>query len=56
MKIDLHSHTFCSKDCSSSYDRIIDTYRGWLADLPQPVASRIRWENGARMFGLPQVK
>ena len=40
----------------TSYERIIDTYRGWLADLPQPVASRIRWENGARMFGLPQVK
>jgi predicted metal-dependent phosphoesterase TrpH len=24
MKIDLHSHTFCSGDCRSSYDRIID--------------------------------
>jgi predicted metal-dependent phosphoesterase TrpH len=27
VKIDLHTHTFCSKDCVSDYDRIIDVVR-----------------------------
>lgn len=40
----------------SGYERIIDAYRGWLADLPPDVASKLRWANGARMFDLPQVK
>jgi amidohydrolase family protein len=39
-----------------SYERIIDAYRDWLSDLPADVATKIRWDNAARMFGLPQVK
>jgi len=27
MKVDLHSHTFCSKDCCSSYGKIIDAVK-----------------------------
>jgi len=40
----------------TDYESIIETYRTWLADLPPMVASKIQWDNGARIFALPQVK
>jgi len=40
----------------TSYDAIVAAYRGWLADLPQGVAAKLRWDNAAGMFGLSQVK
>ena len=40
----------------TSYDAIVAAYRGWLEDLPSSVAAKLRWENAARMFALPQVK
>ena len=40
----------------SSYAAIIAAYRGWLADLPEGVAAKLRWDNAVRMFGLSQVK
>ncbi len=36
----------------SRYDAIIGDYRRWLGDLPQDVAQNIRWNNGARLFGI----
>jgi len=40
----------------TNYQSIIDAYRAWLADLPPAVAAKLQWDNGARMFALPQVK
>jgi hypothetical protein len=40
----------------AGYERRIEAYRAWLADLPAEVARNVGWQNGARMFGLPQVK
>ncbi len=34
------------------YDDIFAQYRSWLGDLPGAVASKVAWENGARLFGL----
>ena len=34
----------------SSYGAIIDYYRGWLAELPVEVASKIARDNGERLF------
>jgi hypothetical protein len=35
------------------YEALMAEARRWLGDLPPPVARRIAWENGARLFGLP---
>lgn len=37
----------------AGYEALMGDARRWLADLPAPVARRIAWENGARLFGLP---
>jgi len=37
----------------SGYGAIIDGYRRWLADLPRETATKLRWRNGARTFGVP---
>lgn len=34
------------------YDDTMKGYRTWLGDLPQAVAQRIAWDNGAALFGL----
>jgi hypothetical protein len=34
------------------YEQIMQTYRSWLGGLPQPVAQRIAWGNGAGLFGI----
>lgn len=39
----------------AGYEGLMDDARRWLADLPEPAARRIAWENGARLFGLPQA-
>lgn len=36
----------------AGYEGLMADARRWLADLPAPVARRIAWENGARLFGL----
>ena len=35
------------------YEALMQQARVWLGDLPAPVARRVAWENGARLFGLP---
>ncbi len=35
-----------------SYEGIIGEARRWLADLPEPAARRIGWENAATLFGV----
>jgi hypothetical protein len=37
----------------SGYEALMQEARRWLGDLPAPVARRIAWDNGARLFGLP---
>lgn len=37
------------------YDELMKGYRGWLGDLPPPVARAIAWNNGAALFGLKPV-
>ena len=37
----------------AGYEGLMNEARRWLADLPEPAARRIAWENGARLFGLP---
>ena len=37
----------------AGYEGLMAEARRWLADLPEPAARRIAWENGARLFGLP---
>ncbi len=37
----------------AGYEGLMADARRWLADLPAPVARRIAWDNGARLFGLP---
>lgn len=37
----------------AGYEGLMSDARRWLADLPEPAAKRIAWENGARLFGLP---
>ena len=32
------------------YDELMQGYRAWLGDLPEPVARSIAWENGAALF------
>ncbi|WP_341887778.1 amidohydrolase family protein [Variovorax sp. YR752] len=39
----------------AGYEGLMSDARRWLADLPEPAARRIAWENGARLFGLPQT-
>jgi predicted TIM-barrel fold metal-dependent hydrolase len=34
------------------YDELMRGYRAWLGTLPADVASKIAWDNGARLFGL----
>jgi hypothetical protein len=34
------------------YDELMSGYRTWLGDLPQEVARKIAWDNGAALFGL----
>ncbi|MCU0926857.1 MAG: amidohydrolase [Hydrogenophaga sp.] len=34
------------------YDELMQSYRTWLGGLPNDVARRIAWNNGARLFGL----
>jgi hypothetical protein len=36
------------------YDALMQGYRAWLGDLPPEVARNIAWNNGARLFALPQ--
>ena len=36
------------------YEALMDEARGWLAELPAPIARRIGWGNGAALFGLPE--
>lgn len=38
------------------YDDLMRGYRAWLGDLPADVARRIAWDNGARLFGLPEPR
>ena len=35
------------------YDELMQGYRAWLGDLPDHVASKIAWSNGAALYGLP---
>jgi len=35
------------------YEALMADARRWLADLPPAAARRIAWENGARLFGVP---
>ena len=35
------------------YDGLMQEYRRWLGELPPDVARRIAWDNGARLFQLP---
>jgi predicted TIM-barrel fold metal-dependent hydrolase len=37
----------------AGYEGLMADARRWLADLPEPAAKRIAWENGAKLFGLP---
>ena len=39
----------------AGYEGLMADARRWLADLPEPAARRIAWDNGARLFGLPPV-
>ena len=39
-----------------SYSNIIDEYRMWLAQLPDPVAQQIAWGNAAKLFDLVPSK
>ena len=39
----------------AGYEGLMGDARRWLADLPEPAAKRIAWENGARLFGLPAI-
>lgn len=32
------------------YEALMQSYRIWLGDLPEPVARRIAWDNGARLL------
>jgi hypothetical protein len=36
----------------SGYEALMADARRWLGDLPAPVARRVAWENGARLFGV----
>lgn len=40
----------------AGYEGLMADARRWLADLPEPTARRIAWENGARLFGLPGAR
>ena len=35
------------------YDGLMQGYRAWLGGLPPAVARAVGWDNGARLFGLP---
>jgi len=35
------------------YDGLMQGYRAWLGGLPPEVARAVGWDNGARLFGLP---
>lgn len=35
------------------YDELMKAYRLWLGGLPPEVARQVAWNNGARLFGLP---
>jgi len=37
----------------AGYEGLMSDARRWLADLPEPAARRIAWENGVRLFGVP---
>ncbi len=39
----------------AGYEGLMSDARRWLADLPEPAARRIAWENGVRLFGIPPV-
>ncbi len=39
----------------AGYEGLMSDARRWLADLPEPAARRIAWENGAGLFGLPRT-
>ena len=39
----------------AGYEGLMSDARRWLADLPEPAARRIAWENGVRLFGIPQA-
>ncbi len=39
----------------AGYEGLMSDARRWLADLPEPAARRIAWENGAGLFGLPRA-
>ena len=34
------------------YDELMQGYRRWLGDLPDPVARQIAWDNAAGLFGV----
>ena len=36
----------------AGYEGLMSDARRWLADLPEPAARRIAWENGVRLFGI----
>lgn len=36
------------------YETLMAEARGWLGELPTPIARRIGWGNAAAMFGLPE--
>ena len=36
------------------YEALMEEARRWLAELPPDAARRIAWDNGARLFGLPE--
>ena len=35
------------------YERLMQEARAWLGDLDAALARRIAWENGARLFAIP---
>lgn len=37
------------------YEELMKGYRTWLGDLPQAVARKIAWDNGAALFGVKPV-
>jgi len=39
----------------AGYEGLMSDARRWLADLPEPAARRIAWENGVRLFGIPPL-
>jgi hypothetical protein len=37
------------------YEETMRAYRTWLGELPADVANKVAWDNGAALFGLPDL-